>query len=94
MIILFKYYADVENCESYNNNNNNNNIQIIIIDIYIYIDKSKIQKIEMNFNPLKRYNLYFRKKNPYETSPKAQQFFNALYHFHKPYLFKVACRKI
>ena len=63
MPILFKYYADVENYESYNNNNNNNNnnnIQIIIIDIYI--DKSKIQKIEMNFNPLKRYNLYFRKK--------------------------------
>ena len=47
----------------------------------------------MNFSPLKRYNLYFRKKNPYETSPKAQQFFNALYHFHKPYIFKVSCLK-
>ena len=47
----------------------------------------------MNFNPLKRYNLYFRKKNPYETSPKAQQFFNALYHFHNPYHFKISCLK-
>ena len=25
MTILFKYYADVKNYESYNNNNNNNN---------------------------------------------------------------------
>ena len=28
MTILFKYYADVKNCESYNNNNNNNNNNI------------------------------------------------------------------